>query len=82
MVKKFSRAELKKFDCRNGTSAYVVYKNKVYELAQGKLWKQGIHADIHRAGNDLRESSLNARTAKSFLKNFLLSANKKPIYYR
>ncbi len=70
MVKKFSKAELKKFDGRNGTSAYVAYKNKVYDLAQSPLWKQGIHANIHRAGNDLTESLLNAPHGEKVFEKF------------
>ncbi len=60
MVKKFSKEELKRFDGKSGISAYVAYKNKVYDLAQSPLWKQGAHANIHKAGNDLTESILNA----------------------
>lgn len=70
MVKKFSKKELKRFDGTSGTSAYVVYKNKVYDLTQSPLWKQGIHAKIHKAGNDLTESLLNAPHGEEVFEKF------------
>ncbi len=45
--------ELKRFDGRNGAKAYIAYKGKVYDVTQSRLWKEGEHKGLHRAGMDL-----------------------------
>ncbi len=70
MVQKFSKEELKRFDGKNGTSVYVAYKNKVYDLGLSLMWKQGIHANIHKAGNDLTKSLLEAPHSEGVFEKF------------
>jgi predicted heme/steroid binding protein len=53
--KNFSKAELSKFDGKNGQPAYVVYKGKVYDVTESTQWLDGDHMG-HTAGMDLSEA--------------------------
>ena len=48
-------SELKSFDGKDGRPAYVVYNGKVYDVSNSDLWKDGIHMERHKAGNDLTD---------------------------
>lgn len=50
-----TKEELKTFDGKNGRPAYIAYKNKIYDVTSSRLWKNGLHANKHFAGNDLTE---------------------------
>lgn len=52
--------ELKQYDGQNGEKAYIAYKGKVYDVTESPLWKNGIHQNMHRAGQDLTEVLKNA----------------------
>ncbi|MDP1784364.1 MAG: 2-oxoacid:acceptor oxidoreductase subunit alpha [Sulfuricurvum sp.] len=45
--------ELKRYNGRNGMSAYVAYKGTVYDVTQSPFWKEGNHQGQHNAGADL-----------------------------
>ncbi len=45
--------ELSQFDGTEGKPAYVVYGGNIYDVTQGKLWRNGKHAKKHLAGMDL-----------------------------
>ena len=45
--------ELKKNNGAEGVPAYVQYKDKVYDVSESKKWKNGIHMNRHKAGEDL-----------------------------
>ncbi len=45
--------ELKKFDGKDGRSAYIAYKGNIYDVTGSKLWKNGSHINRHFAGEDL-----------------------------
>ncbi|MGA1862790.1 cytochrome b5 [Deferribacter thermophilus] len=49
------RDEVKKFDGKNGNRAYIIYKDKVYDVTDSKFWKNGIHMSRHKAGEDLTD---------------------------
>lgn len=49
------RDEVKKFDGKNGNRAYIIYKNKIYDVTDSKFWKNGIHMSRHKAGEDLTD---------------------------
>ncbi|KAA0258835.1 cytochrome b5 [Deferribacter autotrophicus] len=49
------RDEVKEFNGENGKPAYIIYKNKVYDVTNSKLWKNGKHANRHSAGEELTD---------------------------
>ncbi len=53
--KKFTLAELAKYDGRNGNPAYIAYKGKVYDVSDSSFWMDGDHLGAHQAGKDLTE---------------------------
>jgi len=52
--------QLSHFDGKEGRPAYIAYKGIVYDVSQGRLWKNGAHVMKHSAGNDLTDSLKNA----------------------
>jgi predicted heme/steroid binding protein/uncharacterized membrane protein len=52
--------QLAHFDGKEGRPAYIAYKGIVYDVSQGRLWKNGTHVMKHSAGNDLTNSLKNA----------------------
>ena len=53
-------AQLSHFDGKEGRPAYIAYKGIVYDVSQGRLWKNGAHVMKHHAGNDLTDTLKNA----------------------
>jgi predicted heme/steroid binding protein len=53
-TKKFTNAELKQFNGKDGKPAYVGYKGKVYDVTESYQWVDGEHLG-HMAGEDLTE---------------------------
>jgi predicted heme/steroid binding protein len=53
-TKKFTIQELSQFNGKNGKSAYVGYKGKVYDVTESFQWGDGEHLG-HMAGQDLTE---------------------------
>jgi len=51
----FSLTELANFDGEEGRPAYFAYKNKIYDVTQSKLWKNGNHMKRHHAGINLTD---------------------------
>lgn len=43
--KVFTVEELKKYDGKNGNSAYVAVNGIVYDVTNSRLWKNGLHND-------------------------------------
>jgi predicted heme/steroid binding protein/uncharacterized membrane protein len=48
-----TQQELQANDGQEGRPAYIVYKGKVYDVSQSRLWRTGTHVRRHQAGNDL-----------------------------
>ncbi len=55
----FDPETLSHFDGKEGTLAYVAYKEKVFDVTSLKLWKKGLHMK-HAAGHDMTNSLPNA----------------------
>ncbi len=51
----FDPETLSQFDGKEGTPAYIAYKEKVLDMTSLKLWKNGLHMK-HAAGNDMTDS--------------------------
>ena len=52
-MQEFDRAELEKYDGKDGRPIYIAYKGKVYDVTNSKFWKNGLHMKRHQAGGDL-----------------------------
>jgi len=62
--------ELKRYDGQNGQKAYIAYKGKVYDVTSSPLWKNGIHQNMHKAGQDLTEVLKNAPHGEEVFSRF------------
>jgi predicted heme/steroid binding protein len=51
----FDPVTLSHFDGKEGTPAYVAYKDKIFDMTSLKLWKNGVHMK-HAAGHDMTAS--------------------------
>ncbi len=47
--------QLGHFDGKEGRPAYIAYKGIIYNVTQGRLWKNGLHVMKHGAGHDLTQ---------------------------
>jgi predicted heme/steroid binding protein/uncharacterized membrane protein len=47
--------QLAHFDGKEGRPAYIAYKGILYNVTQGRLWKNGLHVAKHAAGSDLTD---------------------------
>ena len=47
--------QLAHFDGKEGRPAYIAYKGIIYNVTQGRLWKNGLHVMKHGAGHDLTD---------------------------
>jgi len=52
-MQEFNEAELATYNGENGNPIYITYKNKVYDVTESKLWRNGLHMKRHHAGQDL-----------------------------
>lgn len=52
-MKNFTKEELMKYNVKNGSKTYIVYKGKFYDLSGSNKWENGIHLNMLHAGNDL-----------------------------
>ncbi|MGD8991546.1 MAG: cytochrome b5 domain-containing protein [Desulfobacterales bacterium] len=52
-MQEFDRAELEKYDGKEGRPIYIAYDGKVYDVSNSKLWQNGLHMKRHHAGADL-----------------------------
>lgn len=46
-------AEVVQNNGQNGKPAYIVYKEKVYDVSESAFWLYGEHMSAHQAGKDL-----------------------------
>ena len=50
------KTELQKHNGKDGNKAYVAANEKVYDVTESKLWKNGTHMNRHQAGTDLTDA--------------------------
>jgi predicted heme/steroid binding protein/uncharacterized membrane protein len=48
-------ADLGYFDGVEERSAYIAYNEKIYDMTESDLWKNGLHFERHKAGEDLTD---------------------------
>ena len=51
--KVFTRAELAKYNGRDGHPMYIAFRGTVYDVSNSDLWSDGEHQYAHSAGDDL-----------------------------
>lgn len=51
--RKITMAEVVQNNGQNGKPAYIVYKEKVYDVSESAFWLYGEHMSAHQAGKDL-----------------------------
>ncbi|UOD34016.1 cytochrome b5 [Deferribacteraceae bacterium V6Fe1] len=49
------REEVKKFNGKDSQPAYIIYKDKVYDVTNSRFWKNGVHMNRHKAGEDMTD---------------------------
>jgi predicted heme/steroid binding protein len=49
----FTRAELSRYNGKDGAPVYVACWGKVYDVSHSFLWQTGWHQVLHEAGTDL-----------------------------
>jgi predicted heme/steroid binding protein len=42
-MKEFDSAELAQYNGENGTPIYIAHADKVYDVSESKLWRNGLH---------------------------------------
>jgi predicted heme/steroid binding protein len=47
--------ELAEFTGKQGRPAYIGYRGRIYDVARGRWWIEGMHAGRHEAGRDLTD---------------------------
>jgi len=52
-MKEFDVETLAKSDGSEESTIYIAYKGKVIDVTKSALWKNGLHMNRHKAGNDL-----------------------------
>lgn len=68
--RRFTREELRQYDGKDGTPAFIACNGEVYDVTGSFLWQEGRHQAMHDAGSDLTESINLAPHRMEFLKRF------------
>jgi predicted heme/steroid binding protein/uncharacterized membrane protein len=58
--KQFDKEELSDFNGQSGKSAYIAFKDRVFDVTGSRLWPNGEHMMRHEAGRDLTDDFKNA----------------------
>jgi arsenite oxidase small subunit len=66
----FNLNELKKFDGKEGNPLYLIFKGKVYDLSESKLWINGSHMGKHSYDEKLEETIKEAPHQEEVLSRF------------
>jgi predicted heme/steroid binding protein len=59
-MRSFTRDELRRYDGKDGRTALIAYKGKVYDVSDSFLWQDGTHQVLHSAGADLTDAMAQA----------------------
>ena len=65
-----TKAELARFDGREGRKAYVAVNGKVFDVTASPYWQDGNHQNAHQAGTDLSADLLKAPHVRSVIERF------------
>jgi len=70
MQKEFSKEDLAQYNGKNGTSAFIAYNGKVFDVSKSFHWKKGEHQVFHTAGQDMTEQIVQAPHSSELLEPF------------
>jgi predicted heme/steroid binding protein len=51
--RRFTTAELRRYDGERGRRAFVAFRGVVYDVTAMRRWRGGLHEGLHFAGQDL-----------------------------
>lgn len=71
-MRRLTKEELSQYNGKNGASAYVAYRGRVYDVSSSFLWQNGRHQVLHSAGMDLTFELAAAPHGADLLKKFPL----------
>ena len=66
----FDLKDLPRYDGKEGRPAYVLFRNKVYDVTESAKWSGGSHFRAHGAGENLTEKIANAPHGEEVLERF------------
>jgi predicted heme/steroid binding protein len=66
----FTADELDGYDGTGGSKTLIAAKGRVYDVSSSSMWKEGLHARRHRAGQDLTEYLDNAPHGPEVLERY------------
>jgi len=66
----FHPEDLPKYDGKEGRPAYVLFRNKVYDVSDSSKWPEGVHFRAHAAGQDLTKKIEDAPHGEEVLQRF------------
>jgi predicted heme/steroid binding protein/uncharacterized membrane protein len=50
------KKDLQQYNGKGGKPAYIAYKGQIYDVSESEQWKNGVHMNNHKAGEDLTDS--------------------------
>ncbi|MFQ6099903.1 MAG: cytochrome b5 domain-containing protein [Anaerolineae bacterium] len=69
-MRRFTIKELAQCNGKDGASAFIAYKGRVYDVSHSFLWQNGRHQVLHIAGVDLTASLDQAPHGADVLEGF------------
>jgi len=65
-----TKAELAKYDGRDGRKAYIAVNGKIYDVSESPRWANGLHPPNHQAGKDLTDELAQAPHVRAVVERF------------
>ncbi len=69
-MQEFDLKTLAQFDGTQGKPVYIVFKGKVFDVSNSRLWKGGMHQKRHHAGEDLTDDLEQAPHGEEVFKRY------------
>lgn len=64
------KKDLEQFNGKDGKLAYIAYKGQIYDVSESEHWKNGVHMNNHKAGEDLTDSLSTAPHSEEVIERF------------
>ena len=66
----FTELELRRYNGEKGMPVYIAYRGLVYDVSASRLWRTGMHQQLHYAGLDLTRSLRKAPHAEEVFRRW------------